>query len=72
VLELAHPGKPQGLKKTICALASDVGIGLPRSGRTVQNTNASVAAAMTGGAKLGIDGILSDGLARRRGRDSRP
>jgi hypothetical protein len=36
VLELVHPGKPQGREKTTCALASGVGIGLPRSGRAVQ------------------------------------
>jgi hypothetical protein len=36
VLELVHPGKPQGRGKTTCALASGVGIGLPRSGRAVQ------------------------------------
>jgi hypothetical protein len=54
VLELAHPGKPQGRKKTICALASDVGIGHAAKRSNGANTNASAAAAMTGGTSLAL------------------
>jgi hypothetical protein len=62
VLALVQPGKPQGRKKTICARASGVGIGLPRSGRTVQNANASAAAAMTGGASSALTEFRLTGL----------
>jgi hypothetical protein len=47
VLELAQEGKPQGRKKTICALAS---VSISVCSEAVERCNTSAAAAMTGGA----------------------
>jgi hypothetical protein len=67
VLELAHPGKPQGRRKTICALAS---VSVCRE--AVERCKCKCRCRDDRRRKLGIGGISSDGPDRRRGGTSRP
>ena len=65
VLELAHPGKPQGRKKTICALAS--GVWCRAATKRSNGAIASAAVAMTGGANSALKEFHLTGPDRRRG-----